>query len=139
MNAPLPIIRPAKADAAVSILRHFIGASQLAAIASACRGEEKDFFLSKLCELAAQVQAMPKVYEQDGLGESAVAYLHYFTGSCDWHITERDTSEAQHQAFGLANLGYGPELGYISIAELIEHGAELDLYYTPKPLKEITT
>ena len=81
---------------------------------------------------------MPRGYEQDGKGDSAIAYLHYFTGSCDWYITERDTTDEQHQAFGLADLGYGPELGYISVQELIENGAELDLYFEPKPLKEIS-
>lgn len=128
-----------QAAGAALILRHYIGSSQLEAIGDACRGEERQFFLNKLVELAAHVQAMPRVYEQDGLGENAVAHLHYFTGGCDWYITERDTSDEQHQAFGLANLGYGAELGYISITELIEAGAELDLYYTPRPLKEIKT
>ena len=45
--------------------------------------------------------------------------------------------EGQIQAFGLANLGYGAELGYICIKELIEHGIELDLYWTPKTLGEV--
>jgi len=132
---------PGKLDAvaAIKTLRYFIGGSQLQAIGDACRGEEKQFFFAKLVELAAQVATMPKVYEQDGLGDSAIVGLHYFTGSCDWYITERDISAEQHQAFGLANLGYGGELGYISIAELIEAGAEIDLYFTPKPLREIKT
>lgn len=43
----------------------------------------------------------------------------------------------QHQAFGAANLGYGAELGYISIEELKENNVELDLYWTPKPLSQI--
>jgi hypothetical protein len=45
---------------------------------------------------------------------------------------------AQLQAFGLADLGEGfPELGYISIVELVQAGVELDLYLTPKTLAEI--
>jgi len=43
---------------------------------------------------------------------------------------------AQHQAFGLASMGDDPELGYISICELIELGVELDLYFTPVPIGE---
>ena len=66
-----------------------------------------------------------------------MVHLHYFTGSQDWYITERDTSEEQHQAFGLADFGDGGELGYISIAELIKHGVELDLYWKPRTLAEI--
>lgn len=80
---------------------------------------------------------MPLPYETDGQGSQAVARLHYFTGSADWYITERDSSAEQLQAMGLANLGYGCELGYISIAELISAGAELDLYWTPRTLAEI--
>ena len=42
------------------------------------------------------------------------------------------------QAFGIADLGKGRELGYISIPELLENGAELDLYYTePKTIGEL--
>jgi hypothetical protein len=33
--------------------------------------------------------------------------------------------------------GYEPELGYISIEELLENGAELDLHWTPKPFSKI--
>ena len=44
----------------------------------------------------------------------------------------------QVQAFGIADLGMGPELGYISIPELLANGAELDLYYTkPKTIGEL--
>ena len=43
----------------------------------------------------------------------------------------------QRQAFGLANLGYGGELGYISIDEITRAGAELDLYWTPKALQKV--
>ena len=43
----------------------------------------------------------------------------------------------QHQAFGLADLGMGAELGYISIVELLENGAELDLHFVPRTLEQI--
>jgi hypothetical protein len=126
-----------EAASAARTLRHFIGTAQLLVISHACRGEEKQFFFHKLAELAHVTTTMPKVYEQDGKGDNALAHLHYFTGGCDWYITERDTSHEQHQAFGLADLGYGPELGYISITELIEAGAEIDLHFQPKTLAQI--
>ena len=53
---------------------------------------------------------------------------------------DADTDHAgQVQAFGIADLGMGyRELGYISIPELLENGAELDLYYTtPKTIGEL--
>ena len=79
-------------------------------------------------------------------GQAAVAHLHYFRGGSDWWITELDAGSEddeepgqQRQAFGLADLGYGAELGYIDIEELVAAGVELDLHWTPKPLSEIRT
>jgi hypothetical protein len=89
---------------------------------------------------------MPKTGEQDGKGEQATAYLHYFAGGqASWYITEKDAGSpdddpgtGQIQAFGLADLfGDGGELGYISIAEILENGGELDFHFTPKTLAEI--
>ena len=112
-------------------LSRFISAQQLSAMADANMD---------LSEIAAAIRHMPKTYEQDGMGEKAMAHLHYFIGGCDWYITERDVGcdgdEAQHQAFGMASMGYEPEMGYISIAELIENGVELDLYFTPRTIAE---
>jgi hypothetical protein len=128
------------AASALYELKNFIGLSQRKSLRELLKGEEGEFFATLIVELAKRVRTMPKVYEQEGLGENAIVYLHYFTGSCDWHITERDTTEEQHQAFGKADLGYGSELGYISIQEMLAFrgfpNVELDLYWTPKPIKD---
>ena len=130
-------------------LGHFIGAAQRRAMAVGCRGdvlhriirvEEAAYFMAKIAEYGKRVKEMPETYEQDGLGDKALVHLHYFTASCDWYITEKDSDpdgKGQIQAFGLADLGHGGELGYISIKELIQHGAELDLHWTIKPLSAI--
>jgi len=89
----------------------------------------------KLAELAKVVETMPKTYETDGQHDPVV-HLHYFMGGMDWHIIERDMMPEQLQAFGKANLGYGGELGYISIDEITKAGAELDLHWQPKPLSQ---
>ncbi len=128
------------ADTAAADLRPFIGKWQLSTMRELCEGEEGDWYVARMVELAALILAMPKTYEQDGLGDRAIAHLHYFTGGCDWYITEKDSDpdgEGQIQAFGSANLGYGAELGYISIAELIANGAELDLHFSPRPLSTL--
>ena len=117
-------------------LRQFISAQQLGIIRSLRRSEEGEWFRAKLAELEALTDAMPKVYEQDGMGERATVHLHYFTGSQDWYVTEKDIAPEQHQAFGLADFGDGGELGYISIAELIACNVELDLHWTPRTLGE---
>ncbi len=118
-------------------LRHFIMPNELHALRSNMRGEEGQFFVDMICKLSQQIDDMPGVHGQDAKGDDAIVHLHYFTGGCDWHITEKDDSAEQHQAFGMANIGYGGELGYISIEELIENNVELDLYWTPVTLREV--
>lgn len=128
------------------ILYHFIGASQGAAIGAALRGEEGQFFHDKLDELAEIVRTMPKTGETDGLGENAIVHLHYFYGGADWFITEKDMGSPddapedvgkQFQAFGWAEiLPDCGEYGYISIEEVCDAGAELDLYWKPKTVAE---
>ena len=123
---------------AIHTVKHFVGDSQLEAMGDGVRGEEGEFFKTMFVKLADQLNTMPKTYEQDGKGDEAVVHLHYFLGNMDWYITERDMEEDQIQAFGLADLGMGyPELGYISIEEITNAGAELDLYWTPKTLSEV--
>ena len=127
----------ADVNAVMPLLKQFIGKSQLSAIGMGIRGEEGQFFKDKLIEVANVIQTMPKTWETDGQGDKATAYLHYFKGSGDWHVIEKDMEDEQLQAFGLANLGQGGELGYISIQELIDAGVELDLYWTPKTIGAI--
>lgn len=116
----------------------FVSKAQRSVMVQNARGEEGQFFIDKMKELKNLFQTMSKTYEQDGKGKDAIAYLHYFKNGCDWYITERDMEQEQLQAFGLACLnGNYPEIGYISIVELLSVGAELDLYWTPKTIREI--
>lgn len=126
-------------------LRYFIPLAQRWALSDLLLGEEGDYFASLVLGLVARIDIMPKTYEQDGQGDEAVASLRYFRpNGMDWHITERDRGDPdepgdlnQYQAFGLADMG-SPEMGYISIAEMLEvPGVELDLYYQPKTIREI--
>jgi hypothetical protein len=86
---------------------------------------------------ATTIAAMPVSYEQDGKGEEATAFLHYFSAGSDWYISEKDADGGVDQAFGLAILNGdtdNAELGYISIRELVANGVELDLHFTPATL-----
>ena len=100
------------------------------------RGEEQAHFRQLVQDWAARIAAMPKTYETDGQGLKAVAHLPYFTPAFDFYITEKDRSGGTRQAFGLA-CAHEREIGYISIRELVEAGAELDLYWTPQTLAAI--
>jgi hypothetical protein len=137
------ITTPALTPEALALLRRFISPQQMAALHQCLQGEERQFFIGKLADLAAMIAAMPVTYQQDDKGQDAIVYLHYFAGGqANWYITEKDAEmpeePGQHQAFGLADLfNDGGELGYISIVELIQNRAELDLYFKPCTLREI--
>jgi len=127
-----------QAATALQQMRGFIGKSQLHAIDQGVWGEERQFFYDKLVEIAQIITTMPVTYQTDGQGLDAVVQLHYFTAGADFYITERDCEAEQLQAFGKADLfGDGGEIGYISLVEILECGAELDLHWTPKTLAEI--
>lgn len=98
--------------------------------------EEAEAFADIILNLAEHIKTMPQVYKTEGQGKNALAQLHYFVGSYDAYIIEKDTSEKQIQAFGWASFGYGFEAGYISVNDLLEL-AELDLYFTPCPVGQV--
>lgn len=147
---PTPDPAPAtKRDAAEAMakLGTLLGRSQRAAVGQLMQGEEGQFFKDKMVELAGIAETMPKTYGQDGMGDNAVAYLHYFRGGSDWYITERDRGSPEDtpedrdsQCFGFVVLNGdvdNAELGYISIPELTGLGVELDFHWTPKTIGEI--
>ena len=118
-------------------IKPFMGEAQYSILNGAINNPDNEF-KDVINELYQTITTMPKTYEQDGMGDKAVAYLHYFKGGNDWWITEKDTGDQQDQAFGLASInGYEPELGYISIVELTENDIELDFYWEPKTVGEI--
>lgn len=127
-------------QAAIPAIRNFVSPQQLNVMGSGCRGEEREYFKAAILDLARTLETMPQTYEQDGKGDQAIAYLHYFKGGMDWFITERDSDpdgEGQVQTFGLADIGQGAELGYISISELLANNVDLDLHFAPVTLAEI--
>ena len=138
--------KPASISDAIAALKKldgFIPVQQRRALGDLMRGEERQFFFDKLVEMANIVETMPKTYEQDGKGDEAIVYLHYFSASQDWYITEKDSEAEQHQAYGLADIGFGGEQGYISLVELTQMRGfpfvELDLHFTPRTLRELKT
>lgn len=125
-----------------SLLKRWLPESQRSAILECLRGEEAEGFEQLVNLLGDRLATMPKTYEQDGKGDDAIAYVHFFRGDMDWFITEGDITPdgngVHRQAFGWCDLGWGcPELGYVDIQELRDNGIEFDLYWQPKTLREI--
>ncbi|WP_112077205.1 hypothetical protein [Haemophilus influenzae] len=116
----------------------FISPQQAKCIKSLLNSEEQDFFIEAVDRIYSIMQVMPKILEQDGKGDNAIAYLHYFTANTDFYITEKDIEDEITQAFGLVSfVSDYPEIGYISIEEVIKAEAEIDLHFEPKTLGEI--
>lgn len=127
-------------------IRNFLSADECHHIREALKGEEGEHFAGLMAHWRHVIETMPKTGETDSQGENAIAHLHYFYGSADWYIIEKDTGSPddapedrgkQFQAFGWAEIlpGCG-EYGYISIDEITEAGVEMDLYWEPKPVSE---
>jgi hypothetical protein len=121
-------------------LEDFIGKWQFAALKKLTKeSDEKSHFIDKLDEISHIIATMPTV-EDDC---DKVCYLHYIIGgNSDCYILQKDCvlGEAQLQAFGYTCLNGDfemAEMGYVSIKELLENEAQLDLYFSPTPLKTI--
>ena len=80
------------------------------------------------------------LYEQDGKGSEAVAYVKLFTpdSSWTWYITEMDQETGE--CFGLV-CGLETELGYFSLPEIesirgpLGLPVERDRFFDPTPVK----
>lgn len=121
-------------------LARFIGTRQWATIRELMDGEEGQFFIDKMNDIASTLVNMPKTFETNGQGDNAIAQLHYFTAGGDWWVIEKDTEPEQHQAFcfGCLNEDWPyAEWGYVSLPKILDAGAELDLYWTPVSLTEV--
>jgi len=91
---------------------------------------------------AALGKKIPPLYSQDGKGDEAIVYAHYFNpyGIGEWWILEWDGKD---EMFGYADLGF-PELGGIWLSELekasiggMELPIERDLHWQEKTLGEV--
>jgi hypothetical protein len=124
-------------------IEQFIPRAEMSAIRAGLVGEESAYFSQAVRSITATITEMPRTYGQDGKGDGAIAFLHYFSRGSDWYITELDVDddhEGQHQAYGFAILNGDmtcAEMGYISIAELVTHGVELDLHFKPTTIGQI--
>lgn len=131
------------------LFEHFMPSGQRSTFLELIEGEEGEFFTDNLWDLAKAIRDTPVTYATQNMeAADLVLRLHYFGGPVDAWIVERDVGDTpgngegpQLQAFGKITVmggGWGEaEWGYISIAELIEAGVELDFYWDPKTVREM--
>lgn len=112
---------------------------QLKVLRENMKGEEGEFFIDKVKEIDAIGAKLKK--EMNPFSMEDAPALHYFNSASDWYVYgwEKDRFMAYVVLNGDAqNAEYGP----VSIEELFANygfgrTAELDLYFTPKPLSEL--
>jgi hypothetical protein len=117
--------------------RRLLPRGEFLALAQSLRGEEGLEIAETIKKAWQTFETMPETYQTEA-SPDPTAHLHYFTGSWDWWITEKDAEPEQAQAFGFVKSELCPdgEFGYISLEEITEAGAELDLYFTPAPVSK---
>lgn len=123
------------------LLETFIPRAQLATLNELiATSEEREHFMGIAKKLENTIKSMPATYETEEVNDPLVQ-LHYFYGSADWWVVEKDIKPEQEQAFGYVNLGddINAEMGYINILELVtsKHNIELDYYWTAIPVSQV--
>ncbi|HEY7824405.1 MAG TPA: hypothetical protein VIG24_16300 [Acidimicrobiia bacterium] len=129
----------------------FYSHQQVAVLVELVKGEEAAAIVETVNRVNKIIAEMPTTGQTEdperaktiellgGDPDDHVVYLHYFIAGCDWWIIEKDVEDGVSQAFGYAcmNDPEMSELGYISITEITDLGAEMDLYWEPKLLSVV--
>jgi hypothetical protein len=82
---------------------------------------------------------LPPIGSQEGKGDEAIAYVHFFLDSWDWFAVEYNQKD---EFYGLVK-GFEEELGYFSLSELqgiknsMGLGVERDMHFKPTPLSQL--
>jgi len=127
-------------------LSKFMPRAQRMVLTSQLAGEEGEGIAEIVNAVAKVIAEMPETYQTEGQGLNALAHLHYFIAGVEAWIVEKDRGDpnngdtSQTQAYGMVTMTGNVEdgqVGYVSIEELVEAGAELDLYWTPKTLAQV--
>lgn len=88
--------------------------------------------------VSEMLEAIPTKPDNERPAFQKMVAARYFFGDSDWYVLDRS---GEDQYFGYVILNGDTqmsELGYIDIAELVNHNRiELDFYWTPKPLGEV--
>ena len=136
-----------KGETILDKIRHFLPGIQARIVRQGLRGEESRGFIEILTNLKKIIDKMPATYETQKVSkQDKICQLHYFRGGMDFYIVEKDKGDprdsgadkgAQFQAYGFSNIGYGFEMGYVSIQELKENNIELDFHFEPCKFSEL--
>lgn len=120
---------PSRVKVDLQVMAPYMPVQQLINTIELMRGEEGNFFIDTIAELANRVRNWDP--------ESDKAILHYFGMGYDWLIIE---PQRDGVAFGWANLGdpQSAEYGSIYIPEILQASPyfQLDYHWTPVSSEE---
>ena len=100
-----------------------------------------NLYLHVLARLADRWDQTPTTAQMHGPARGAIAHWHFTKGASDYWIIAKDTGASQSHAYGLASISYVhavPEPGYISLPDILSQDAQLDLFFEPLTVAEIT-
>jgi len=136
---PTPLAVRAAQDAI--FISPYISNKQAKEIALSLRGENKADMMKQIVSVAEVIEKIAISPEQNGLNDQATVFLHYKLHNWHWYITERVDGERIDQAFGYVILATDRkrrlQFRNISIMDLISHGCELDLTFSPQAVSTI--
>jgi hypothetical protein len=120
------------------VLARYMGWPQWSSLEALMHGgDESAFFQELATTLSRGITDMPEVGSQN---EAETVYLHYFLGSSDVWVLEKDAAAGVERVFAFSLLNGDArmaELGYLDLSQLILTGFELDFHFSPKPLAEV--
>ena len=123
------------------LLNAFTAGYQRAELLANLRQGPDNLYVHVLARLADRWDQTPTTAQMHGATRSAIARWHFTKGASDYWIIAKDTGASQSHAYGLASISYvhaAPEPGHISIPDILADGAQLDLYFEPVTVAEIT-
>ena len=118
----------------------FMARNQAQSLLEMLDDQEAPRYAAKIVELSETIKAMPLTHDQAGAGYEAVAHLHYFSGATHCYVFEKDFMGGVQNATALTVVRGDlerAEIGFVSIAEMVERGLGLDLDFTPCTLGAI--
>lgn len=127
------------------IVSQWMSPAQYNVLSLCKRGEESAAFQEIERRLIDNIQKCPTTYQQDGLGDNAIVFLHYFNSNNDYYIFETDVgckdnspNQFQSQMMALKKEGNNDfRYGYIGLSTLLRMGCELDFYFKPQKIADI--
>lgn len=128
----------ATAVAAIPTVNKFAPSRQMREIIAGTQGDERQKYLEILSDFGERIVRMPVSGEEVIPKEDEIAQLHYKSGLYNWYVTRKGPETPTENALVLITAPGIPEsIGFMSVKDIINLGAELNLSFKPQRLSKI--